>query len=333
MITTPAAAERLTITPKRLNEIALWCDHGLAMVDGPLPGPTYFEIKELITAALATPTAPPAEQPSIADIDKAFTETTLTPGEADALDGQRRAGTKATVPLVRYSRPAEAAKGGEAISPGLIRHYKQAAHEIGHLFCWCVENLPKFPPMEGDWLDEVKRRLQATPSDELARLRNENRVLRDIIEGAGEKADTVSAKKLLHRLCAMRDELAKAREECAALLRQWNDLDKRTEQKHREWASRVLELETALAAERAARERMEGSLRKFTTNGKYKMLCHVTEDGSDYWEDMGEPQADKIDEVLSWDDWRVVFVAQEIPYHDAKRITEALTQGAEHGTS
>lgn len=39
--------------------------------------------------------------------------------------------------------------------------YRLGAHESGHLFCWCVENLPKFPPMEGQWIDDVKRRLQA----------------------------------------------------------------------------------------------------------------------------------------------------------------------------
>lgn len=32
-------------------------------------------------------------------------------------------------------------------------------HDLGGLFCWCVEHLDKFPPIEGEWQDEVKRRL------------------------------------------------------------------------------------------------------------------------------------------------------------------------------
>lgn len=31
----------------------------------------------------------------------------------------------------------------------------QAAHDIGDLFCWCVEHLKKFPPRKGEWLDET----------------------------------------------------------------------------------------------------------------------------------------------------------------------------------
>jgi hypothetical protein len=47
-------------------------------------------------------------------------------------------------------------------SPHLLRAYKQAARDIGHLFCWCLEHLPKFPPMHGEWLDVVKERLLST---------------------------------------------------------------------------------------------------------------------------------------------------------------------------
>lgn len=46
-------------------------------------------------------------------------------------------------------------------SQNLLRHYKIAAHETGDLFCWCVQNLDNFPPMEGNWTDEVKKRLYA----------------------------------------------------------------------------------------------------------------------------------------------------------------------------
>lgn len=34
-------------------------------------------------------------------------------------------------------------------------------HDMGHLFCWCVENLDRFPPIMGEWTEEVKKRLLA----------------------------------------------------------------------------------------------------------------------------------------------------------------------------
>jgi hypothetical protein len=68
------------------------------------------------------------------------------------------------------------------IPPDLVRHYRQAAHDIGELFVWCVEHLHPFPPIEGEWLDEVKRRLQL-PTDDMANVRGENELLR---EGSGD---------------------------------------------------------------------------------------------------------------------------------------------------
>jgi hypothetical protein len=44
-------------------------------------------------------------------------------------------------------------------SPGLMAEYKRAAKDQGDLFCWCVQNLKKFPPIEGKWTEDVKRRL------------------------------------------------------------------------------------------------------------------------------------------------------------------------------
>lgn len=60
---------------------------------------------------------------------------------------------------------APAASEGEPddkpISPGLVPHFRRAAHQIGDLFCWCIRNLSKFPPGDSDWIDDVKRRLLA----------------------------------------------------------------------------------------------------------------------------------------------------------------------------
>jgi hypothetical protein len=38
--------------------------------------------------------------------------------------------------------------------------YKRGAKQSGDLFVWCCENIRPFPPLDGDWLDEVKRRLK-----------------------------------------------------------------------------------------------------------------------------------------------------------------------------
>ena len=56
---------------------------------------------------------------------------------------------------------------------GIEKHYRRAAKQIGELFCWCVENLKPFPPRDGEWINEVKRRL-ATPSPP------------EVIEGRGQ---------------------------------------------------------------------------------------------------------------------------------------------------
>jgi hypothetical protein len=46
-------------------------------------------------------------------------------------------------------------------SPAIVEARLKACHDIGKLFCWCVEHLQDFPPIEGEWIDEVLRRLAA----------------------------------------------------------------------------------------------------------------------------------------------------------------------------
>ena len=77
-------------------------------------------------------------------------------------DAQIRAWREATgCSHPEAARTALAARDRECPSPGILAKYKEAAHEIGVLFCWCLENLKPFPPIEGDWLDVVKERLLA----------------------------------------------------------------------------------------------------------------------------------------------------------------------------
>lgn len=50
---------------------------------------------------------------------------------------------------------------GEAISPGLVKHYKQAASQIGDLFTWCVEHMEgmRLASASPDWIEQIKERL------------------------------------------------------------------------------------------------------------------------------------------------------------------------------
>ena len=57
----------------------------------------------------------------------------------------------------------------------LVEIQRPATKTVGNLFCWCLENLQPWPPIEGEWVDDVKRRLkQLTASQaEAAKLRQE----------------------------------------------------------------------------------------------------------------------------------------------------------------
>jgi hypothetical protein len=61
----------------------------------------------------------------------------------------------------KWSEPADSTPAQPASEPSaaVVEHYKRASRDYGDLFCWCVQNLEKFPPLEGRWTDEVKRRL------------------------------------------------------------------------------------------------------------------------------------------------------------------------------
>lgn len=67
-----------------------------------------------------------------------------------------------------HMRTSEAIQDREALrenaaampSPAMLAKYKKAAKETSELFCWCIENLKGFPPIESDWIDDVKSRLK-----------------------------------------------------------------------------------------------------------------------------------------------------------------------------
>lgn len=76
---------------------------------------------------------------------------------------------------------AEAAELKAAVgnrSPSLVAKLIEQAKQGADLFCWCVENLEKFPPREGAWHDDIKRRLT-----EASELRAEVERLREELEG------------------------------------------------------------------------------------------------------------------------------------------------------
>jgi hypothetical protein len=51
------------------------------------------------------------------------------------------------------------------MSPNIVAMMLDSASKGAALFCWCVEHLEKFPPIEGDWRDDLKRRFMETASE------------------------------------------------------------------------------------------------------------------------------------------------------------------------
>lgn len=51
------------------------------------------------------------------------------------------------------------------------------------------------------------------------------------------------ARRLAYQRDKLQAEVQQLREDNAALVKQWNDLDQRTERQHREWTAKMLELQ------------------------------------------------------------------------------------------
>jgi len=92
------------------------------------------------------------ERDEIADAAARIWEGDISPAEADKLYDEAPADPMSDT---TNEQP------GETISPGLVKHYKQAAHQIGDLFTWCVEHMRgmQFGPDSADWIDQIKNRL------------------------------------------------------------------------------------------------------------------------------------------------------------------------------
>lgn len=57
-------------------------------------------------------------------------------------------------------------------SEAIRKHRDKGSAQYSNLFVWCVENLKGFPPIEGEWFDDVKARLmrsESSPSEEKIR--------------------------------------------------------------------------------------------------------------------------------------------------------------------
>ena len=135
------------------TEFGEWLADRLPEMIMPTKERAVLDAAEALTAILRKHFAEPAERPATAGERTAM---------LDYLDKflPRKLGT---TEVIEIADKAAEIFGDSKVSPsGLDRHYKQAAHEIGELFCWCVENLEKFPPAPGvEWIDDVKRRLKA----------------------------------------------------------------------------------------------------------------------------------------------------------------------------
>lgn len=94
----------------------------------------------------------------------------------------------------------------------LTELYKSAAHESGKLFCWCVENLQKFPPSDVKWQEDVKQRLQRAEQLQLdnAALRDLAVRLAELAKECNEVAESASTRPMLDKLLV---ELSKTAEQ------------------------------------------------------------------------------------------------------------------------
>ena len=102
------------------------------------------------------------------------------------------------------------AGGGRRLRAGcierLIEIQRPATKTVGNLFCWCLENLQPWPPTEGEWVDDVKRRLKQLTSAqaEVAKLREErDAAMVAVGEWAGKCGDAEGKLKASELACVM----------------------------------------------------------------------------------------------------------------------------------
>lgn len=104
---------------------------------------------------------------TIEEAEKAFDEAPDMPLSEDEVEHGVKYATDAEYRAEHnhqmYLRQHGISRGFKAELDRLRRQlqlHQQGSQESGDLFCWCVENLPKFPPVEGEWVATVKQLLK-----------------------------------------------------------------------------------------------------------------------------------------------------------------------------
>lgn len=112
------------------------------------------------------------------------------------------------------------AKLQDSPSETILRHYKQAAHDIGDLFCWCVENLYLFPPAPGEkpWLEGIKDRLKAGHAAD-QRIIHELKAMKSRADAAEAKLQALSNLAKEHQRWAEATDLRRCYCEMCKILR------------------------------------------------------------------------------------------------------------------
>lgn len=78
---------------------------------------------------------------------------------AGYFDSREKATSLAAELNAREAELAELQAATGNRTPSLVSKLIEQAKQGAELFCWCVESLNRFPPQEGEWHDDIKRRL------------------------------------------------------------------------------------------------------------------------------------------------------------------------------
>jgi hypothetical protein len=117
--------------------------------------------------------------------------------KAPAILNQTEAEHLAATLTAQLKRAAELEEVVGDKSPRAIKKIFEQAHKTAYFFCWCIENLKQFPLIDGDWREDIKRRLveHATLIAELAAVKAERDRLCDVANQAASYIESATSDK------------------------------------------------------------------------------------------------------------------------------------------
>ncbi len=148
-----AAAERRSLH-RQVMLSGDWCDSPYYFIDdgggGYLSDTNEHDAKILADAYLDLLAADKAEEAEPPEITKAVEKFKNIVNDDDSM---RTEWVECLAAMVDYYLSIRDSSGIRAAR-------LKACHDIGDLFCWCVQNLKGFPPIKGEWIEDIKNRLK-----------------------------------------------------------------------------------------------------------------------------------------------------------------------------